>query len=108
MITDIAGHPDYVVSTEGEVFRKTPSGLRALKPEYSTGHARVRLNGENLYVGKVVLESFEPTDNPKHRVFHLNGDVDDNRLSNLMWATPSEIQLYSTYTIEYRVNFLKV
>lgn len=107
MLGIIEGHPNYSVSDDGVVYRKERSGYFRLKPDWSNGYARVKLDGRKEYVGKLVLETFDPPRDLSQKVFYINGDKTDNSLQNLVWLTPSQIQLYSQYTIEYRKQMFK-
>lgn len=101
---EICNHPKYIVSDEGVVYRKDNSGYHELKPDYSNGYARVDLDGTKEYVGRLVLETFGSTRNLSQRLFYIDGDKTNNSIDNLVWLTPSEIALYSTYTLEYRLR----
>lgn len=106
----IDGHPHYWVSNLGNVYRKVwrngHEEYRALNKDISTnGHARVTLNGEKCYVSKLVMRMFNPTDDYTLRVFHIGDKLDDS-LTNLVWLTPSDVQRYSTYTPERRMELL--
>lgn len=71
-------------------------------PDFSAGGPRVDLDGRKEYIARLVLEAFDPTDNPNLKAFHIDGDKCNNNLDNLVWLTQSEIQRYSQYTIERR------
>lgn len=103
---EIKNHPNYVVTDEGEVYRKEKYGYHKLKPDWSNGYARVDLDGKKEYVGNLLLDAFDPTDNPNYKVFYIDGDKTNIRLENLVWLSPSDIQLYSQYRIEYRMQIL--
>ena len=106
MLWEIRRHPNYWVSDEGVVYRKERSGYFKLKPDYSNGYARVDIDGIKEYVGKLVLETFSPTEDIRMRVFYVDGDKTNNNLQNLVWLTPSQIKIFSTFTIEYRREIL--
>lgn len=104
---EIVRHPNYWVSDDGIVYRKEKQNFFKLRPDYSNGYARVDLDGRKEYVGKLVLETFEPNRNLSHKVFYIDGDHTNNNLHNLIWLSPSDIQLYSNYSIEYRTQLLR-
>ena len=104
MIGVITNHPNYSVSDDGIVYRKERSGYFKLKPDWSNGYARVDIDGKKEYIGKLVLETFGPPKDLSQRLFYIDGDRTNNRLENLVWLTPSQIALYSTYTQEYRLG----
>jgi len=99
----IEKHPNYCVSEYGIVYRMICPGLySSLIPDLSNGYARVNLDGVKEYIARLVLDAFDPPKDPSNKVFYIDGDKMNCHLSNLIWASPSEIQLYSTWTIEYR------
>ena len=104
VINVIPNYPDYCVSRKGTVFRITEEGLRPLKQDISNGTARVRLNGHNISVARLVAEAYVPKTN-KHRnlIFHIDGDKFNNNASNLCWMTASEVQQWSRYQVSYRL-----
>lgn len=102
----IEGHPNYLITDSGDVYRKDGDFVSRLHPNMSNGHARVTLDGVNEYVAKLVMDQFNPSPSPTYKVFHIDGDQLNNDISNLVWLSPSDIQLYSGYTIEYRKQFL--
>lgn len=106
MLEVIERHPNYYISDDGVVYRRERSGLFKLKPDWSNGYARVKLDGRNEYVGKLILEAFDPPESSCYKVFYIDGDKTNNTLDNLAWLPPSEIQLYSAYTVEYRKQVL--
>ena len=107
MLGNIERHPKYWVSDDGVVYRKERSGYFKLRPDWSNGYARVDLDGRKEYVGKLVLETFDPPKNLSHKVFYIDGDNTNNTLQNLVWLSPSDIQLYSAYTVEYRKQMFR-
>lgn len=79
---------NYEVSTEGNV--KNMKGHFMSKKDCN-GYHQVILskNGTSklFYVHRLVLETFEPTDDKTLEVNHINEDTHDNRLENLEWMT---------------------
>ena len=106
MIVEILKHPRYCVSDDGVVYRKERSGLFKLSPDLSNGYARVCLDGKKENIGRLVLEAFDPSFDSSLKVFYIDGNKTNNRLDNLVWLNSSEVQLYSSYTIEYRKQSL--
>ena len=107
-MVSIKNHPNYSVTDDGRVYRKPnlSLGYRYLTPDISTGYKRVDLDGTKEYIARLVLEAFDPPINDSYKVFYIDGDKMNCDLGNLVWLTPSEIQLYSQYTPEYRRQFL--
>lgn len=106
MRIQILKHPRYYVNENGEVFRLHSGSWNQLKPDISNDYPRVDLDGVKEYVARLVLEAFDPQPEPCMRVFYIDGDHLNTKLSNLVWLTPSEIQLFSQYTVEYREYLL--
>lgn len=102
----IANHSNYFISNKGAVYRKWGEELKQLHPYPCYGHARVDLDGEQSYVSKLVMDAFNPNPNPNLKIFHIDSDMFNNELENLVWVTPSELQRYSQYTVEYRRQLL--
>lgn len=104
----IERHPNYVVDEKGCVFRVICNGVYSqLIPDCSNGYFRYDLDGKKESAGRLVLEAFSPTDDPTLKVFYIDGDKFNPSLDNLVWLTPSEVQRYSAYTVEYRRKLLK-
>ena len=109
MFKQIEGHPNYVVDRFGNVYRKYyRSGvvLYPLKPDTSNGYCRVDIDGRKEYISRLVLDAFKINPGCGYRVFYIDGDSMNCGIENLVWLTPSEIQRYSTYTIERRKELL--
>ena len=102
----IERHPNYIVDDLGFVYRDRCGIAFELRPDVSNGYPRVDLDGVKEYVARLVLEAFDPQPDPCMRVFYIDGDRSNTKLSNLIWLTPSEIQMFSQYTIEYREYLL--
>lgn len=91
---EIAGYEGlYGISTLGRVVNIRTG--RFLKP-FSNGHGYYQVglckNGisTKYYVHRLVLNTFEPNDDPKMEIDHRNGNRGDNRLVNLQWLTHAE------------------
>lgn len=87
-----------LVSSEGWIRVRTKSrgGIQALGlPQKGslgdTGTRRTGVDGKTYLVHRLVALAFlGPAPSSSHTVDHLNRDPDDNRSSNLRWATKSE------------------
>ena len=106
MYKRIEKHPNYFVDDLGFVYRDRCGIACMLTPDMSNGYARVDLDGTNEYVARLVLEAFDPSPFTGLRVFYIDGNKTNCRLDNLAWLTPSEVQRYSQYTLDYRQEVL--
>lgn len=107
MIRTVIGHPNYKITDKGFVYKMNGIGIaKELAINLSNGQPRVCIDGENYYLGKLVLEHFKPCENPLYKAFYIDGNKLNNDVSNLVWLSPSDVQLYSTYTIAYRKEVL--
>lgn len=106
MIKTIPGFgDDYCVSHKGEVFRMAVMNntyvLKELKTYICNGHNCIKIRGKKFYISNLVAELFLGSRPEGYLVFHKNKNRLDDRFDNLIYLSPSEVQLYSTYTEEY-------
>ena len=102
-IRQIPGHPSYGVSDTGSVFAIKDKGLKELEKDISTGYPRVTLDGQKYYVSTLVASCFlDPPNESNKKIFLKDGNKLNCDINNLVWLSPSEIQRYSQYTVEYR------
>lgn len=94
---EVKTHPDYIVSSDGQVGSRWLGKFRMLKPtRVSTGYLQVGLcdgrgGKKNVNVHTLVAEAFlGPRPTPAHQLNHKNGIKDDNRDANFEWCTASE------------------
>ena len=88
----------YEVSSVGEIraIRREGSPGRILRPQVNqkTGYVKVNLCHNGICISRevhrLVAKAFIPNRSTKPSVNHKNGQRDDNRLSNLEWATAKE------------------
>ena len=103
MQKEIQGHPDYTITDYGEVISSKGRNLRVLLPYYSGRYPKVTIDGKKRYVADLVAEAFLPEpSNPNCKIFYIDGNPMNCNVDNLAWLSPSDIQLYSQYTLEYR------
>lgn len=107
MTKAIKGHPDYYVSDEGYIISYKGIKPRTLIPDDSNGYLRVTIDGRKRYVADIVAEHFftKPM-NPYYKLFYIDGDIANCSVDNLVWLSPSDIQRFSAYTVEYRRQML--
>jgi hypothetical protein len=87
-------HSEYEISDQGRVRswkRKIP---RILKPVSNhKGYLRVGLNGQWHTIHSLVLEAFVDPCPEGMQARHRDGNPSNNRLTNLIWGTPSQNQM---------------
>lgn len=89
----VAGHPEYLVSTEGRVhsFRQDKSRGRLLNPATNAdGYPVVVLAGKTRYVHDLVMTAFVGPKPAGLQVRHLHGLKGGNALWNLSFGTQSQ------------------
>ena len=80
---------NYEVSNFGRVRNKLSKSV--FKGTIKNGYCYVELEGKNLSVHRLVLQTFNPIENYELlTVDHINGIRNDNRLENLRWCSMEE------------------
>lgn len=92
MFKKIKGFPQYVVSTDGNVYREHSAELRRLKPRKDRdGYLQVNLSKDGVLttkkVHRLVAETFIPNTKKRDTVNHKDGNKNNNAVENLEWLT---------------------
>jgi hypothetical protein len=87
----------YTIREDGQVQSRFG---RVIKQQFDgPGYARVELwrdgEGRKYLVHRLVAQAFIPNPDGKPQVNHIDGDKQNNALTNLEWATQSENQLHA-------------
>lgn len=99
--TEIPNFSNYLISRDGRIYSKRYK--RLLRPANDKdGYKRVTLVAEGkphyIRVHRAVAETYIPNPLNKPVVNHLNGNVADNRVENLEWATVQENAIHAIRT----------
>jgi hypothetical protein len=97
----ISGYPDYIVTSEGEIYSRKYKTPRRLKTHINRGgYERVGLcrdGKQKLFlVHDIVAETFIPNPGRKPYVNHKDENKLNNAVDNLEWCTASENNTYGT------------
>lgn len=96
-IEELKDFIDYSVDTNGNVISHKKRRTTILKPSYKQvigtrkyGKYVLLYNRYKepvpMVVARIVALAFIPTDDTKKKVVHINGDVNDDRMTNLQWS----------------------
>ena len=78
----------YILTSEGKVFSK--GSKKELLFDKSSRYFRISLKGIKYLVHRLVAQYFIPNPNNLPVVRHLDGDKENNDVSNLAWGTHSD------------------
>lgn len=110
----ILGYSRYMVSTHGRIKARNKRYdswyLISTEPNRNSGRLYVRLTNDagkskNLNLARIVANTFiEKADPSQNTVNHKDGDVTNNRVSNLEWMTQGENNAHSYSTLNRPKN----
>ena len=87
---EIEADPEYDISSLGRI-RKRRNGFEPkISVNKGTGYYQVALNGRTYPLHRLLAQAFIPNPENKPQVDHIDGNNQNNSLSNLRWATCSE------------------
>lgn len=99
------GHPNYEIDEAGNLFSlkyRKKEMRQMLSPKLNNSNKYVRYNlGRNntMLAHRLVALAFIPNPKNKPEINHIDGNPQNNHISNLEWVTRSENNLHA-----YRVN----
>ena len=83
---------DYYVTVDGEVYswygKKPVICMKYL--DNGSGYKYVRIGRKNVYVHRLIAETFIPNPENKPQVNHKDGNRANNSVDNLEWVTAKE------------------
>ena len=90
---EIEGYTHYLVSDEGHVYSKFKGGLLSTPPNKQVGYLQVSLWKNNVgyhhYVHRLVAKAFIPNPLNLPEVNHIDGNRQNNHVTNLEWVDSS-------------------
>lgn len=94
---EIEGHPAYFISSYGRVKTRKHEEAKILRQHSYNGSWAVRLCEDGIYekhqIARLVAEAFlDPPKDRKWRVYHLDGNPDNNTPENLTFKMPSYLK----------------
>lgn len=111
-LVPIEGYKDYYCDIQGNVYRWYANGnVNKLTPYDNGGYVAVKLYNDTVSVGKIIAETFLKEDKEEAgshaKVYHLDGDPNNNAMTNLVWATPKEIRQLTLVKPENRLDLFE-
>lgn len=101
---NIKKFPEYQVSNFGRVksFKQNKNG-KIMKPRldhngYPTINIRTDNKNKNVSIHRLVAENFIPLVEGKEYVNHIDGNKENNKVTNLEWVTQSENMIHAYKT----------
>jgi len=93
-VRPIQGYPKFFIRYDGEVFSMA-GGNGIIRRRYNLskdGYRRMSLtqNGDTLRIHREVLKAFDRLPEQGELCRHLDGNPQNNHISNLKWGTPKE------------------
>jgi len=79
----------YFISNKGRV-KTYDDFYPKITLDKGSGYYRVKLNGKLYYLHRLLAQAFIPNPENKPEVDHIDGNKQNNCLSNLRWATRAE------------------
>ena len=86
--------PNVLVSDHGNIIYNN----RVLHQEKLHGYRRVRINNKPILTHRLVAKTFIPNPDNKPQVNHIDGNKENNHVSNLEWVTAKENIAHALYT----------
>lgn len=80
----------YFVSNKGKVLSLYKDKYIILTPDLSTKYERVKINGKNKLIHRLVAQAFIDNPKAKKEVHHKDLNTRNNCVENLEWLTQSE------------------
>jgi hypothetical protein len=98
-ITKIKGYNHYFIDIKGNVYstkRNKPIKLKTAIRHDGRHTVQLSKNGKSsgFYISRLVAEAYLPNPDNLPIVAHKNGDLNDNSVENLMWASHSDNQMH--------------
>jgi hypothetical protein len=98
------------VDRDGNVYKKTPSGVKPLSKHKRKGgyeYVEVSINGvkKKIAVHRLVAKAFCENPNNHPQVNHIDGDPSNNKADNLEWVSGCDNQLHSRYVLGNETGF---
>lgn len=94
--------PNYYITDTGDAYSRNPYNnptgrIKKLKLRHDTnGYVSVTLSGQRSYrVHRLVAEAFIPNPENKPEVNHIDGNKQNNNVSNLEWCSHSENNIHA-------------
>lgn len=92
----------YAVTSDGRIYGYKRNHYLKLQTQWA-GYKIITLSGKTRAVHRIVAESFmEPAPTPKHEINHIDGDKNNNSVTNLEWLTRKDNILHG-----YRIGIIK-